>query len=377
MISDPVFSTNLAGNESVVLFQTFAHLADGGRTWRIGVRGVVFEPGNVRLRERIMLRLLQRAMQAPDDAINSDVFRSRIQGFIAGVEKGKRLAVRIGPRVYRLRKKTKRNGQFSAVLRLPVEEVDFLRRSGGYEGDWLKFEVVTNAGDERRFEGRAQCIPHSGLSIITDIDDTIKHTKVTCRRSLLENTFLKEFQAIEGMALLYRNWFENGAVFHYVSSSPWQLYAPLLEWCDREGFPPGAFHLRSFRLRDHMLRRMLLIRRPGKGTVIKSLLRTFPGRQFILIGDSGEADPEIYGALARKYPYQVQSVLIRELPERRFDPLRWAKAFRSVPAGRCRTFRHAEELQNLLPAVNQRAVTPLSATHFGDASPDGLAGSQV
>ena len=40
---------------------------------------------------------------------------------------------------------------------------------------------------------------------------------------ILSNTLLKEFQVVEGMQDLYQEWEKQGAAFHYVSSSPWQL----------------------------------------------------------------------------------------------------------------------------------------------------------
>lgn len=46
---------------------------------------------------------------------------------------------------------------------------------------------------------------------------------------------------------------------------------------------------------------------------IVPLMETFPGRKFILIGDSGEKDPEIYCAIYEKFPEQVQQILIRNV----------------------------------------------------------------
>jgi phosphatidate phosphatase APP1 len=194
------------------------------------------------------------------------------------------------------------------------------------------------------------------VSVVSDIDDTIKVTNVHSRRMLLESTFLREFESIAGMSTLYRGWAEQGAAFHYVSSSPWQLYTPLAEMCDAGAFPWGSFHLRSFRLRDHMLRRLLLIRRKGKAKVIHALLEKFPRRRFILVGDSGEADADMYGRLARKCPGQVAAIYIRLLNERPLDDECAAKAFRGLPETSVRTFRSPDEL-------------PTDLTHVTSADP--------
>ena len=38
----------------------------------------------------------------------------------------------------------------------------------------------------------------------------------------------------------------------------------------------------------------------------------FPKRRFILIGDSGEKDPEVYREIQRRFPAQVQEIMIRD-----------------------------------------------------------------
>jgi len=63
-----------------------------------------------------------------------------------------------------------------------------------------------------------------GVSIISDIDDTIKISNVVNKRSLLKNTFYNYFKPVDGMNELYQKWSEQNCQFHYVSSSPWQLY---------------------------------------------------------------------------------------------------------------------------------------------------------
>ena len=46
---------------------------------------------------------------------------------------------------------------------------------------------------------------------------------------------------------------------------------------------------------------------------VNKLLRRYPKRKFILIGDSGEKDPEVYLQIARNRPDQVVQILIREV----------------------------------------------------------------
>jgi hypothetical protein len=344
-------TTNLNRHESVVFYPTFGVLEEDGVTWRIPVAGTVFEPGVMGLTKRVMLRLLRRVMRAQEADFQTPIFQERIRGFIAGVEKGKRVAVSCGRQIQPLQKRTTRLGYFCGTMRVSVGEIHELGRDGEMAGNWLQFRIASPYDEHRNCVGRAQLLPPTGVSVVSDVDDTIKHTEVTCRESLLRNTFLREFRPIEGMAELYRQWAEQGAAFHYVSSSPWQLYSPLAQMVDVCGFPAGTFHLRSFRLRDHMVRRLFLVRRPVKGVVIKNLLTTFPRRKFILVGDSGERDPEIYGALARRFPQQVVGVFIRELPERPMDTRRTLKAFRHVSPRVWAMFQHPDQIANRLPTA--------------------------
>jgi len=166
--------------------------------------------------------------------------------------------------------------------------------------------------------GKVLLYPRRGLSIVSDIDDTIKDSQVGDRKELLANTFLRKFRSIEGMADLYSDWAGQGAAFHYVSSSPWQLLEALKSFSDEDGFPNGSMHLRNFRLRDQLLRKLVL-RRNGKIIAIRNLLQALPERDFVLIGDSGEKDPKIYRKICKQYPGRVKAVFIRDLDHRRFE----------------------------------------------------------
>jgi len=358
MSLDTPSRTELHGDETVVLYPSFGQRIAGGAEWRIQVCGTVYEQGSVSLRQRLLLRLLQKAMKVDPEEIAQDVFQRRVRAFIAPTERGKRVCLRIGDRLHRLPKATKRNGRFMGSLRLAEDQVGALAESGDLIDGWLRMSVELTTGSGVKCGGRVRLLENSGLSVISDIDDTIKLTEVHSRPTLLTNTFLREYQPVEGMAQLYRGWSEQGATFHYVSSSPWQLYESLAELLDRAGFPAGTFHLRSFRLRDHVLRSLLLVRRKGKTVALQTLLRTFPRRRFLLVGDSAERDPEIYGGLARKFGDQVAAIFIRELPHRPMDAERCQKAFCRLPENRYGIFRSPTELPARVAELLRPAEQP-------------------
>ena len=272
-------------------------------------------------------------------------FRERIEPFISTADKGQKILIRIGPFTYRLRKRTRRNGHFRGRVKLSDRQLAELREAGEIEGDRLRVQAAVSEAPDRWVEGSIFLTRTNGVSVVSDIDDTIKVTGVGNRRELLANTFLREFQSIEGMPQLYRQWSEAGADFHYVSSSPWQLFGPLVKLQVDAGFPAGSVHLRRFRLRDQLARRVNARRR--KSSVIRQIVKIFPERKFVLIGDSGERDPEIYRKICLKYPDRVLGLFIRHVENNPMEADRYLKIKSSIPSTVCATFSTAEELAEL------------------------------
>ncbi len=335
----------ISSENAVSLFPTVA-ARDPEAGWKVLVQGDIYTSGHVGLTKRLLLRFLQRLLRASDEMIQGEIFQQRIGRFLARDERGKTISVRIGNEVFPVPDKSGPTGHFSGMVRVP-DQVFEAGPEPGVEPLRGKVEVEFPAGDGRKVAGEVFLLNPEGISVISDIDDTVKHSYVACRRTLLQKTFLKEFEVIEGMADVYRRWASHGAAFHYVSSSPWHLYQHLANFLALANFPDGSYHLRSFRLRDHFFRRFLMLRRAGKGTVISSLLRMFPRRQFVLVGDSGESDPEIYGAIARRFPEQVRKIYIRDLGGPKSTAKRYARAFRQLPTESWQLFRNTEDLSEL------------------------------
>jgi hypothetical protein len=204
-------------------------------------------------------------------------------------------------------------------------------------GAWIDWAVL---GGARRFESRAQWIGDDGLSIVCDIDDTIKHTQVPDRRQMLLNTFAREFAAVPGMA----RWLHavqradgDAAAVHYVSGSPLQLVPVLGSFLAEASFPAGSLHLRALALTPAALFDGGATTR-HKHAEIGQLLADHPRRRFVLVGDSGERDPEIYGEFARNHPQRIAAVLIRDVGTEPASAARYGAAFAGVPAGRWRLF---------------------------------------
>jgi phosphatidate phosphatase APP1 len=222
------------------------------------------------------------------------------------------------------------------------------RSAGAFTNGIARFLIIRRDRQEAA-PTLLELVEPTGVSVISDIDDTIKISAIGNRRELLRNTFCRPTAPVPGMAELYRAWAEAGVRFHYVSASPWQLFEPLGAFARSNGFPAGVFHLKQVGVTDGTLRRLFDSPEEYKVPIIGELLARFPQRQFILVGDSGEKDPEIYGELARKHPAQVSKILIRKTDGATMTEERLRSAFAGVPREHWQVFEAPEEVRRELP----------------------------
>ena len=294
----------------IVLFPTYARRLPDGR-WRAGVGGMVSRPLPERSRRRsLAIAVLRRLLDLDDAQLDTEVFRRRADAFLFQRVAGRRVVVRVGGREVAV-VQTDRSGHFHAAIDLD-EPAGGVRTVECTAEDGVRDEPPV--GDPAT--GRVQLVDPAGASVISDIDDTVKITNVVDRRELLRNTLLREFAAVPGMADVFRGWRDAGTAFHYVSASPWQLSPCLCGFLAAAGLPSGSMHLKLFRLKDSTPLGRLPSRKRSKRRVIEQIMADFPGRRFLLVGDSGERDPEVYAAVAKRRPAQVAGVAIRLVPAR-------------------------------------------------------------
>ncbi|GJJ73958.1 hypothetical protein EMPS_06316 [Entomortierella parvispora] len=213
-------------------------------------------------------------------------------------------------------------GHFDGTLRISDENVETHRKHldtgvNSQEGHHPRFlKLVAHHTDMTEpCHGIVNLIDPIGISVISDIDDTIKETNIAAgARIILQNTFLNDMQDVPGMSQVYKRWWKQGAAIHYVSNSPWQLIPSLLEFFHSYKFPPGSAHLR---LHDSVLKTYFMTPGESKRRAIHEILTDFPERRFILVGDSGEIDMEIYTDVALEFPHQVFKIFIRDITSAR------------------------------------------------------------
>jgi phosphatidate phosphatase APP1 len=206
--------------------------------------------------------------------------------------------------------------------------------------------VILACGCATPFCAEAVSSRPAPVTVVSDIDDTIKDTHLWAfgiRHFLLNANAFFASQPIPGMPETYRRWRGRGCDFIYVSAKS-DTPAHRLQTCqfiDRSNLPHGKLFLRPAET-IHLFNK--LATPTYKCERISPLIAGAPGRRFILVGDSGEYDPESYGMLARKFGDRIAAIYIRQATNEPIGSLRYAKAFQNVPPGRWRLFCHPAEL---------------------------------
>jgi phosphatidate phosphatase APP1 len=158
--------------------------------------------------------------------------------------------------------------------------------------------------------------PAARVALVSDVDDTILETGLSrgiefVRATLL--TAVHDRTPLPGAAALYRSLVTpaDGPVrpVFYVSTSPWNLHEMLLEFIALRRFPLGPLLLTDWGPSRSGLFRIEA--QQHKTGLIRRMLEEHPQLALVLIGDSGQLDPEIYAALAHEHPDRIRAVYIR------------------------------------------------------------------
>jgi phosphatidate phosphatase APP1 len=189
---------------------------------------------------------------------------------------------------------------------------------------WQAMELVLEQPDPVRAHAEIFIPPeHSRYVVISDIDDTVMYTGVANKLKMLWRLFVQTAEsrvAFPGVAALYRalhlgvSGDERNAML-YVSRAPWGIYDILEEFFAAHRIPVGpVLFLREWgiswkrplprRATDH------------KQELIGNMLRLYSDLPFVLIGDSGQHDPEVYRHVVEEHPGRVIAVFIRDVSSR-------------------------------------------------------------
>ena len=186
--------------------------------------------------------------------------------------------------------------------------------------------------------------------VISDIDDTVVETGATnfiknWRRVLVDRP--QDRLAVPGAATLYKTIAGDHVAparpFFYVSSSPWNLYGFITEFMELNGIPHGPMFLKDYGIDAAKL--VTAGHGEHKLAAIETVLAFYPGFKFLLIGDNGQHDVEIYAQAVKDFPDRVAAVFIRDV------------------SGSCREGAKAD----LLAGIEAEGIPTFCGAGFGDA----------
>lgn len=189
---------------------------------------------------------------------------------------------------------------------------------------WKPAKIILKRTPWRKvhLESRSEWLlpsPRATFGVISDIDDTILQTHVTSllKLKMIYYTLFKNAagrRPFREVTAFFRALHQQSETLHnpvfYVSNSPWNLYDMLQEFMQINHLPKGPILLRDIGISPA---------RPEPGyrghkyETIEHILKTYPGLSFLLIGDSGERDADIYLDIAKAFPDQIMGIYIRDV----------------------------------------------------------------
>lgn len=281
-----------------------------------------------------------------------------------------------------------------AAVRLDLDGV-----SATAEGDdegFFHFELDTPASLQagRRWRGRLTLLDPPGhedvtaeaaglypaadcrFAVISDLDDTVVRTGARSRLRMTRTVLFNNAQTrvpMPGVGALYRaleagrDGDADNPVF-YLSSSPWNLYSLFAEFMRHHDVPEGPILLRDFGFdRDKLWKKP---HEEHKPRWIRRLLDAYPDLDFVLMGDSGQKDPEVFRAVAEEAPERIAAILVRDVtPEardREVDDIARTLEEIGVPMARLETSAAAAERCAELGLISAAAVDEVRAAEEQD-----------
>jgi len=191
---------------------------------------------------------------------------------------------------------------------------------------WINFNATILI---KRFGEKQEQIKRSGeilipgknakFGIISDIDDTIMvshSTQILRKLRLMLTRNSRTRKPFPGVEEFYRALYlgtdgKSENPFFYISSSEWNLYDLIDDFCSFNKFPKGVYLLRELKPGIFNLWNQGGGNHEHKFDKIEHLFHTYPDMSFVLIGDNGQHDPDIYARIAQSYPNRIKAIYIR------------------------------------------------------------------
>lgn len=322
-------SAQAEGLESgdLVMFAPAQAAVTGPGQWTVFIQGRVFESPAGKPGRQALIDALAPVLGAQR---TNPIYRERAGHLVSDSAGGADVSVLIAGRVFDATP-SDAAGVFTLEAALTDDEVARAARHGV-----VPFETLPTRQNPQRFQGLAVLVPPLGLTVVSDMDDTIKETSVNDRAKAKANTFVLPFRPVAGMPALYRSWQAASGPqihFHLVSAGPWQLHTPLRRFTEEAAFPAFTWDMRSIditdprRLIDETVHADPTRLFDFKVERIRALMARWPKRHVVLVGDSGERDPEVYATIVSEFADRVDAVFIRNVTAEAQSAPRYARLF--------------------------------------------------
>jgi phosphatidate phosphatase APP1 len=173
------------------------------------------------------------------------------------------------------------------------------------------------------------------FGVISDIDDTIMHTAATDFLKMIRIAYLGNEQTrrpFEGVPEFYQALQQGesdnaGNPIFYVSSSAWNMYDLFAKFMKFNAIPKGPILLREIELAPDNL--LSFDHEAHKREQIRPILEQFSDLSFILIGDTGQKDADIYRQIAEDYPGRILAIYLRNVTPQNRDRLQQLAALQA------------------------------------------------
>lgn len=157
--------------------------------------------------------------------------------------------------------------------------------------------------------------PESNFGLISDVDDTILNTALPKPLVAAWNSFVVDEHArtsTPGMPVLYDHLLAKhpGAPVIYLSTGAWNVAPALTRFLERNLYPIGSLLLTDW---GPTTDRWFRSGKEHKTRELSRLAREFPHMKWVLVGDDGQHDEELYQQFATAHPENVVAVMIRQL----------------------------------------------------------------
>ncbi|MGK4217967.1 MULTISPECIES: App1 family protein [Kocuria] len=153
------------------------------------------------------------------------------------------------------------------------------------------------------------------LGVVCDVDDTVMVTALPRPMLAAWNSFVANEHAripTPGMSTMMDRLRRSHphAPFLYLSTGAWNVAPTLRRFLTRNAYPAGALLLTDW---GPTTERWFRSGSQHKVQNLQRLARNFPHVRWILIGDDGQHDPQIYSGFAQRHPDSVAAIVIRNL----------------------------------------------------------------